>query len=150
MRNERFEGFLWGQVLLFGLLGASLALFLSYPSLRNPYSLPELKLVLTTVFMLAGGLVAVLTANRFNLEGRRYDLFLFCGFFTVSASWLVFTVIPAIAHRADNRTELWAAITGRMFGWALVAVAPFARGRARHRKISLYNGLTVCVGTLIV
>ena len=150
MRHDRFEGFLWGQVLLFGLLGASLALFLTYPSLRNPYSLPELKLVLTTVFMLAGGLVAVLTANRFNLEGRRYDLFLFLGFFVVSVSWLVFTVIPAIAHRSDNRTELWAAITGRMVGWTLVAIAPFARGRARHRKISLYNGLTVCVGALIV
>jgi signal transduction histidine kinase len=150
MRHDRFEGFLWGQVLLFGLLGASLALFLSYPSLRHPYSLPELKLVLTTVFMLAGGLVAVLTANRFGVEGRRYDLFLFCGFFTVSASWLAFTVIPAIAHRADNRTELWAAITGRMVGWTLVAIAPFARGRARHRKISLWNGLNLCVIGMII
>ena len=150
MRHDRFERFLWGQVLLFGLLGASLALFLTYPSLRNPYSLPELKLVLTTVFMLAGGLVAVLTANRFGIEGRRYDLFLFLGFFTVSASWLAFTVVPAIAHRADNRTELWAAITGRMVGWTLIAIAPFARGRARHRKVSLYNGLTLCVVGLVI
>ena len=52
--HTRFEGFLWGQVLLFGLLGATLALFLAYPSLRKPYSLPELKLVLATVYMRAG------------------------------------------------------------------------------------------------
>src|ERR1044071_9559862 len=93
---KRFEGFLWGQVLLFGLLGASLALFLAYPSLRRPYELPELKLVLATVYMLAGGLVAVLTANRFGVEGRRYDLLLCCGFLITSLSWLSFNIVPDI------------------------------------------------------
>ena len=75
-KNDRWEGFLWGQVLLIGLLGATLALFLTYPSLRHPYSLPELKLVLATLYMIAAGLVAVLTCTRFSVEGRRYDLFL--------------------------------------------------------------------------
>ena len=82
-------------MLLFGLLGATLALFLRYPSLRHPYSLPELKLVLATLFMLAGALVALLTATRFAVEGRRFDLFLCCGFFVTSLSWLVFTIVPA-------------------------------------------------------
>ena len=68
MQHDRFEGFLWGQVLLFGLLGATLVLFLRFPSLRAPYSLPELKLVLATVFMIAGALVAILTATRFTVE----------------------------------------------------------------------------------
>lgn len=150
MRNERFEGFLWGQVLLIGLLGATLGLFLTYPWLRETYALPELKLVLTTLFMLAGGLVAVLTANRFGVEGRRYDLFLFCGFFITSTSWLAFSIAPAIAHASNDRTELWAAIAGRMVGWSLVAIAPFVRGRARHRTFSLYNALTSCVVVLVV
>jgi hypothetical protein len=88
MHHDRFEGFLWGQVLLFGLLGATLALFLRFPSLRAPYSLPELKIVLATLFMLAGALVAILTATRFAVEGRRYDLFLCCGFSVTSLSWL--------------------------------------------------------------
>lgn len=150
MQNDRFEGFLWGQVLLFGLLGASLALFLAYPSFRAPYSLPELKLVLATVFMVGGALVAVLTATRFGVEGRRYDLFLCLGFSTLSITWLLFTIVPAVAHRSANRTELWAAVTGRMVGWALIAFAPFVRGRARHRRVSLWNGLLCCVATLIV
>ena len=95
MHHDRFEGFLWGQVLLFGLLGATLALFLRFPSLRAPYALPELKIVLATLFMLGGGLVAILTATRFAVEGRRYDLFLCCGFCVTSLSWLFFTVVPA-------------------------------------------------------
>jgi signal transduction histidine kinase len=150
MHHDRFEGFLWGQVLLFGLLGASLALFLAYPTLRAPYSLPELKLVLATLFAIAGGLVAVLSATRFSIEGRRYDLLLTLGFFVLSVSWSVFTIIPAIVHHSANRTELWAAIAGRMAGWALIAAAPFVHGRARHRKVSLWNGLLVSIAMLIV
>lgn len=139
--RKRFEGFLWGQVLLFGLLGASLALFLSYPTLRAPYSLPELKLVLATLYMLAGGLVAVLTANRFSVEGRRYDLFLCCGFIVTSLSWLLFSVGPEVVHARPHQTELWAAIAGRMAGFALIAAAPFASGRPRHRRAALGNGI---------
>jgi signal transduction histidine kinase len=150
MHHDRFEGFLWGQVLLFGLLGATLALFLTYPTLRAPYSLPELKLVLATVFMIGGGLVAVLSATRFSVEGRRYDLFLTLGFVVLSASWGLFTIVPAIAHHSANRTELWAAIAGRMAGWALIACAPFVHGRARHRRVSLWNGLLCAVATLVV
>ncbi|HEX3806748.1 MAG TPA: ATP-binding protein [Gaiellaceae bacterium] len=150
MHHDRWEGFLWGQVLLFGLLGASLGLFLTYPSLRAPYSLPELKLVLTTIFMIAGALVAVLTATRYAVEGRRYDLLLCLGFLVTSVSWALFTIEPAIAHESANRTELWAAIAGRMAGWALIASAPFVRGRARHRRITLWNGIFGCAALLIV
>ena len=147
-QHDRFEGFLWGQVLLFGLLGATLALFLRFPSLRAPYSLPELKLVLATVFMIAGALVAILTATRFAVEGRRYDLFLCCGFLVTSLSWLLFTIVPAVLHSGD-RTELWAAISGRMIGWGLIAAAPFVAGRAKHRRASLGNGVVICIATLV-
>jgi signal transduction histidine kinase len=139
--RKGFEGFLWGQVLLFGLLGATLALFLAYPSLRRPYSLPELKLVLATLFMLAGGLVAVLTANRFSVEGRRYDLFLCCGFIVTSLGWLFFSIVPEVAHAQGHKTELWAAIVARMVGWGLIATAPFTHGRVRHRRAALGSGV---------
>jgi hypothetical protein len=122
--HDRFEGFLWGEVLLFGLLGATLALFLRFPPLRTPYALPELKLVLATVFLVAGALVAILTATRFAVEGRRYDLFLCCGFCVTSLTWLAFTILPAVSHAAGDRTELWAAISGRLLGWGLIAAAP--------------------------
>ena len=98
MHDDRWEGFLWGQVLLFALLAASLGLFLSNPSLRTPYHLPELKLVLATLYMLAGGLVALLSGTRFCVEGRRFDLFLCCGFFVTSISWLSFSIVPSIAQ----------------------------------------------------
>ncbi len=148
--RDRFEGFLWGQVLLFGLLASALALFLSHPFLRRSYSLPELKLVLETVYAVASGLVAILTATRFRVEGRRFDLFLSAGFFVTSVSWIAFAVAPAVIHPATYRTELWAAIGGRMAGWALIAAAPFVRGRARHRRFALGNALAACVGLLLV
>ena len=147
---DRFEGFLWGEALLFGLLGATLALFLRFPPLRTPYTLPELKLVLATVFMVAGALVAILTATRFAVEGRRYDLFLCLGFCISSLTWLVFTIVPAVSHAAGDHTELWTAIGGRMLGWGLIAAAPFARGRATRRRAALGNGLVVCAAALAV
>jgi hypothetical protein len=78
MRRDRdpVEAFLWGEVLLFALLGATLALFLTTPALRTSYHLPELKVVLATLFAVTSGLVAVLTATRFAVEGRRFELFL--------------------------------------------------------------------------
>jgi signal transduction histidine kinase len=148
--RKRFEGFLWGQVLLFGLLGATLALFLVYPSLRRPYELPELKLVLATVYMLAGVLVAVLTANRLGVEGRRYDLLLCCGFLVTSLSWLAFNIAPDIARGSAHRTELWAAMVGRTIGWGLIAAAPFAQGRVRHRRTSLWTGVFWSVLVLVM
>jgi signal transduction histidine kinase len=149
MHHDRYEGFLWGQVLLIGLLAATLALFLSYPELRQPYHLPELKLVLTTVYLLAGGLVAALSGTRFTVEGRRFDLCLCCGFFVTSMSWLAFNVLPTVAH-AGRPTELWASVAGRMLGWALIAAAPFVRGRVERRRFLLGNALVVCTGALIV
>ena len=150
MHHDRFEGFLWGQVLLFGLLGATLALFLAYPTLRHPYSLPELKLVLATSFMLAGGLVALLSATRFGVEGQRFDLFLSTGFFITSVSWLAFSIVPSIAQAEARRTELWAAIIGPMLGWALIAAAPFVGGRIQHRRAVLGNAFVASIGCMII
>jgi signal transduction histidine kinase len=148
--RDTFEGFLWGEVLLFALLGAALALFLSYESLRQPYELPHLRLVLTTLFALAGGLVALLTATRFAVEGRRFDLLLSAGFFTVSAAWCVFTIGPLVSEVPERRTEAWAGVAGRLLGWTLVAAAPFARGRVAHRRAALWNLLAMLGLSLVV
>jgi signal transduction histidine kinase len=150
MHHERYERFLWGQVLLFGLLGATLGLLLAYPSVRHPYHLAALKLVLATVYMLAGALVAVLSATRFGVEGRRFDLFLCCGFFVTSISWLMFSILPAVLEQPAHRTELWSAIAGPTVGWALIALAPFVRGRVKHRRFVLGNSLAGCVIALVV
>ena len=68
-RRTDYQNWLWGEILLAGLLGASLALFLNYPVLRTSYDLPELRLVLQTTMALAGLLVAVLAGARYSTEG---------------------------------------------------------------------------------
>jgi signal transduction histidine kinase len=139
MRHDRFESFLWGQVLLVALLAASLGLFLSYPTLRTPYALPELKLVLATVFVLTSGLVAVLSGTRFTVEARRFDLLLCVGFFIASLSWFAFTVVPGIAG-SDLR---WAQLAGHVVAWGVIAAAPVVRGRVPHRRVALWGSLAV-------
>ncbi len=150
MHHSRFESFLWGLVLLVALLGVTLALSLAYPTLRHPYPLPELKLVLATIFMLAGGLVALLSATRFAVEGRRFDLVVCTGFFLTSASWLAFSVVPSIPATGARRTELWAALIGRMLGWGVIAAAPFVGGRIQRRKFVLANAFAAAIGCLLI
>src|SRR5262245_15850665 len=138
-----FEGFVWGELALVALLGVALALFLSTSVLRDGYHLPELRLVLTTIYAVGGGLVALLTASRFSAEGRRFDLFLCDGFFTTSLAWATFAVGPAVTGLAEHRTETWAGLTGILIGWTLIAVAPFVRGRVGNRRTALVDLLVV-------
>jgi signal transduction histidine kinase len=119
MRDDRFQSFLRWQVMLVFLLGATLGLFLAYPSLRAPYVEPQLRVILSTVFALSAALIAVLCGARFTVDGRRFDLFLSAGFLSISLAW--------VASGAG----------GRALGWALLAAAPFARGRIRNRTVAL-------------
>jgi signal transduction histidine kinase len=142
-KRSDFEGFLSGEIVLVALLGAALALFLSKPVLRVEYHLPELRLVLMTLYTVGGALVALLTASRFAAEGRRVDLFLCAGFFTTSIAWAVFAIAPAVMGVPAHRTETWTLLAGIVLGWALVAVAAFVRGRVENRRTALVD-LLVC------
>jgi len=133
MHHDRFMSLLWGEVLLFALFGASLGFYLAYPDLQTPYDAAQLKLVLQTVFMLTGGLVAVLSATRFSVEGRRFDSFLFAGFFTTSLSLLVFSILPTVGGFDGRPTEYWASVVGTTVGWGLIAAAPLAHGHVARR-----------------
>src|SRR5512145_1313204 len=97
-RNDRdaYHAWLVGELLLVGLLGAALALFLAYPDLRSTYELPALRLALDTGIMLAATIVAVLAGVRFSVEGRRLDLLLCAGFSTAAATSLCFAVVPVL------------------------------------------------------
>ncbi len=136
MRHEEqddYQAWLWGEVLLIGLLGAALALFVSYPSLRNTYSLPLVRLVLDTAVMLAAGIVAVLAGIRFSVDGRRLDLLLCGGFSAVAAATLAFSIGPVLGNQPLHRTEAWAGIGGRLFATTLIAAAPFSKRRTSGR-----------------
>jgi signal transduction histidine kinase len=139
--RSQFDAFLWGVVLLFGLLGAALALFVAYPSLRLAYGVAGARLVLQTVVLLGAGIVAVLAGIRFSVEGRRLDLLLSCGFFVGAASTLAFSIAPALGGDPIGPTEAWSGVAGRLLAWTLIAAAPFVSGRVRARQRMLWNAI---------
>jgi len=150
MRRNRdaYQAWLLGEALLLGLLGAALALFLTQSQPHPAYALPHLKLVLQTVGVLAGGLVALLAGARFTTERRRFDLLLCLGFFVASASTAAFALAPAIAEQDVTRSDDWSAIVARLFAWTLIAAAPFARGVVGSSRRTLGNWLAFLVVAL--
>jgi signal transduction histidine kinase len=135
--RDDYQAWLWSTVLLIGLLGAALALFVAYPTLRSTYELPQARLVMDTAVMLAAAIVALLAGIRFSVDGRRLDLLLCGGFTAAAASMLVFTIGPVLGGQPLGRTEAWAGIAGRLFAWLLIAAAPFSRRRSNTRGRAL-------------
>src|SRR2546429_3754407 len=128
-KRDDYQAWLWGEILLIGLLGAALALFVAYPTLRNTYELPQVRLVLDTAVTLAAASVALLAGLRFSVDGRRLDLLLSSGFAAAAGSTLAFSIAPVLGGDALHRTEFWAGIGGRLFAAGLIAAAPFTRRR---------------------
>jgi signal transduction histidine kinase len=151
MRNEEnaYLSWLWGEVLLFGLLGATLALFVTYPGLRPSFDLPQVRLFLDTTVTLAAALVAVLAGVRFSVDGRRLDLLLCAGFSIAAGATFCFGVAPALAGHAHRPREMWALIWGRVVAAALIAAASFARKRTVARRKELFE-LLVLIPALLV
>ena len=149
-RLSEYENWLWGEILLAALLGALLALFLSYPALRTRYDLPQLRLVLQTTMALAGLLVALLAAVRFSVEGRRLDLLLASGFFVISLSSAVFAIGPQLGRGHVKPAEAWAALLGAILGQALIAAAPIVKGRSKYRDWAIANAVAAAGLALFV
>jgi signal transduction histidine kinase len=134
--RDDFQAWLWGEILLVGLLGSSLALFVTRHDLQTKVSLPELGLVLHTLIAFAGGIIALLAGIRYAVEGRRVDLFLCCGFLIGSASIVGFSIAPVLDGEAVHGPEAWAAVVGRLLAWTLIAAAPFVRGRSGPKALA--------------
>ncbi|MDQ3778361.1 MAG: hypothetical protein M3310_05785, partial [Actinomycetota bacterium] len=132
--RDAYQAWLVGELLLVGLLGAALGLFLAYPDLQTSYELPNLRLVLDVAMMLAATIVAVLAGIRFSVEGRRLDLVLCAGFFASAVTGLLFGVGPVLGGAPVPTAEAWAGVGGRMLSLALIAAAPLARGRMTERR----------------
>jgi signal transduction histidine kinase len=139
--RDKFQAWLVSEVLLVGVLGASLALFLAYPSLPTRYDLPQLRLVLQTTMALAAGLVALLAGVRFAVEGRRVDLLVSTGFLVQGLAAFAFTIGPTLGGDSLDAAEAWAGILGSMLGLALIAAAPFTPGRSKARERALGNAM---------
>ena len=145
-----FQSWLLSETLLAALLGAILALFLTNPALRTHYELPQLRLVLQTTMALGGLLVALLAAARFSAEGRRVDLLLSSGFLVSSLSAAAFAIGPQFGGSSVRPPEGWAGLLGGILGNALVAVAPFMRGRTRRRDWAIANAVAAAGLVLFV
>jgi signal transduction histidine kinase len=146
-RRDDYQAWLWGEVLLIGLLGATLALFVASPSLRSTYALPQVRIVLDTAVMLAAAIVALLAGIRFSVDGRRLDLLLCGGFGAAAAATLAFSIAPVLGGQPLHRTEAWAGVGGRLFAAILIAAAAFSRRRVGARGRALGETL---VGVAIV
>ena len=134
--RDDFEAWLAGEILLIGLLGASLALFVTNRHLQTEVYLPNLRLVLQTIAAFAAGIIAVLAGVRYSVEGRRLDLLLCTGFLVASASTTAFSIVPALNGHPLHRPEAWAAIIGLTYSWAFIATAPFVGGRSGPRALA--------------
>jgi signal transduction histidine kinase len=150
-REDAYQAWLWGEVLLLGLLGAALALFVTYPSLRDTFELPQLRLVLDTAVTLAAGIVAMLTGVRFSVEGRRLDFLLCSGFFVAAFSTFAFGIAPSFGGETVERGEAWAGMCCKLLAAVLIAAAPFMRGRIiRRRRALLWSTGALAVATITV
>jgi signal transduction histidine kinase len=134
--RDDFQAWLTGEILLIGLLGASLALFVTRRDLQMEVALPDLRLVLQTIAAFAAGIIAVLAGARYSVEGRRLDLLLCTGFLVASVSTMAFSIVPALNGDPVHRPETWAGVAGRLLSWVLIATAPFLRGRSSPRVLA--------------
>jgi len=148
-RRTELQAWLWGEVLLAGLLGASLALFVTYPALRTQYDRPLLLLVLETTMALAGVLVALLAAARFSVMGLRTDLLLAAGLLIGSLSTAAFAIVPVLNGGSLDSADAWAALVGSITAQGLVAIAPFLTGRVRVRERVLRDTM-IAAGVVLV
>jgi len=146
--RDDFQAWLWGEILLFGLLGSSLALFVSNPELQTKFALPQLGLVLQTIMAFAGAIIAVLAGIRFSVEGRRLDLLLCTGFLVASLSIAAFAVAPVLSGDPVHRTEAWAGVIGRLFAWVLICAAPFVPGRSGSKAL-LNTAVAACAALFV-
>jgi signal transduction histidine kinase len=140
-RRTELQAWLWGEVFLCGLLGSSLALFLTYPVLRTQYDRPELLIVIETTMAVAGVLVAILAAVRFSVEGFYTDLLLASGFLIWSLSMCAFSIVPVLDGGSLSKADGWAAIAGGIGAQALIAAAPFVDGRSPNRDRAIGDAL---------
>jgi signal transduction histidine kinase len=149
--RDAYQTWLWGEVLVLGLLSAGLALFVVHPALWETYELPQLRLVLDTAVTLAAAIVAVLAGIRFSVEGRRLDFLLCGGFFLAALSTFAFGIAPAFGGGTIGKTEAWAGMGGRLLAASLIASAPFARGRIVGRERALRWSILslVCLGAAV-
>ena len=135
---DAYQAWLVGELLLVGLLGAAMALFLTNPCAPDAYELPEGRLVLDTAVVLAATIVA--DPRRRPLLGRgpaARPAARAPGFCVAGVGTLAFSVVPVSAASRRAPAEAWAALGARVLAARPDRARPVRRrapnGRAAAR-----------------
>jgi signal transduction histidine kinase len=146
----RYQQWLTGEILLVALLSSFLALFVAYPSLPHSYALPDLRLVIDAITMLAALMVAVLAVARLSAEAEQLDLLLCAGFAIAGLSTLCLGIVPLLGGGTLDRAEAWSGLGAEVLAAFLIVVGAFSYGRAVRPRRSLSLLVASCIGLIVV
>jgi signal transduction histidine kinase len=147
VRLQSYRSWLFGEILLIGLLASGTALFAASESLQSAYELHDARLIFDTVVAVVAAIVCVLAAVRFLVDGRTLDLLLASGFWSIALGTVVFGLVPVLGGNALTSQSVWALVGARLLGAGLIAIAPYVDGRMSPRRPSL---LAVGVGVALI
>src|ERR687891_2453099 len=118
------------------LSGVATACIVFVPSLHFAYQQQELHVGFETAAALIGLLSAYLLLGRFRQTHALDDLALFAAFSVFALVNLFFAALPTmVTGTSSNALSTWAALSGRLLGALLLAVAAFVpRGKRLVRK----------------
>jgi signal transduction histidine kinase len=132
----------------------STALVVIVPGLHFAYRNPDLHVALLTAEALIALLCAYLMFGRFQDRQRLDDLLLCLAFAVMSMSNLWFAALPAVLASDTSVFSTWSALTGRLVGASLFAVAALVPSRpvrlSQTILITLGLGLAALLGSIAV
>jgi signal transduction histidine kinase len=136
-RTQSYRSWLFGELMLVGLLGSATGLFAASELLQSSYVLPEARLAFDTAVAVVAVIVSVLASVRFLVEGRKLDLLVAAGFWSIALGTVAFGLVPVLGGGSLPPAAAWALVGARLLGAALIAVAPYTDGRLAARRRSL-------------
>jgi len=147
VRLQSYRSWLFGEILLVGLLASGTALFAASESLQSAYELHDARLAFDTAVAVVAALDCVPSAVRLPLDGGPPAPPLVAGFWGVALGPVAFGVAPVLARGELTPQSAWALIGARLLGAGLIAIAPYVDGRMSSRRRSL---LAVGLGVALV
>jgi signal transduction histidine kinase len=124
------------------------------PSLHFAYRNPDLHVSLLTAEALIALLSAYLVLGRLRRRRALDDLMLCLAFTVMAVSNLLFAALPAVVGGDTSVFSTWSALSGRLVGaalFALAAVVPSRRVRtSRGRLIAVWAGVAAVLALIAV
>jgi len=137
VRLQSYRSWLFGELLLIGLLASGTALFAASESLQSAYELHDARLAFDTAVAVVAAIVCALASVRFLVDGRTLDLLLAAGFWSIALGTVAFGLAPVLGGGALTPPSAWALVGARLLGAGLIAIAPYVDGRMSARRPSL-------------